>query len=648
MNQKLEYSTYKDKVLGGWVGKCAGGILGAPIEGFKHFNNIANSDKLFETNFANDDLDLQVLWLDMLLKKGSKVRGTDFKMHWEKHVDFPWCEYGIASRNIAVGLDSPDTGSHNNDYWNSGMGSPIRSEIWGMVNPGDPKTAAYFARLDSELDHAGFSVEAEAYLSACAAIAFFESDLKKILLGGLDYVESEGACYKLVHQIITWNERHSTNIVQEKIKSYYGDADFTNAPMNIAFTIHALLNAQNSFDFIIDALHLGHDSDCIVATAGALLGIALGHQAIPQKWKDRVGNELLVSPEIVGIYCPATITELTDLTCKAGYQSMKDPGLLQGLPQDIEPLVYAKSHDLYCTVESFPPAFQSDPLKLKLHYENQSTEHQNVQIEFISNCLESKKLEFSLAPGDLRSESLVLEVYWDKLNTQSTELPYQVEVSIQGKHEQTHVKGIPYYGNWLLLGPFIEDDPELVQSEFKYPDHGMSSLPSVRYMNQDKAKSTTNFLDPEKVEAFIENKSVFDQGFHAEVIHPLQMRFDLGEYFHGQGERSLYLYTEFKSEEATKQWLTFGAHAYLSIWFNGALSHQSDVLQRSYPLSHALELDVQKGVNKILVRMDATLDDYRLEIGLKHHQDKHPHQCLWNTDLQFDVMHRLEKINSDL
>lgn len=81
MMKKLTYKQYYNKVLGGWTGKCAGGILGAPIEGFKRFNNIPYSDALFATNFANDDLDLQVLWLDMLLKKGKKVRESDFKAH---------------------------------------------------------------------------------------------------------------------------------------------------------------------------------------------------------------------------------------------------------------------------------------------------------------------------------------------------------------------------------------------------------------------------------------------------------------------------------------------------------------------------------------------------------------------------------------
>ena len=48
------------------------------------------SDDLFSTNFPNDDLDLQVLWLDMVKQKGPLVNEYDLREHWMKHVQFPW------------------------------------------------------------------------------------------------------------------------------------------------------------------------------------------------------------------------------------------------------------------------------------------------------------------------------------------------------------------------------------------------------------------------------------------------------------------------------------------------------------------------------------------------------------------------------
>ena len=191
MSRTLDYTTYLDKIHGGWIGKCAGGILGAPIEGYKAFNQIELSEKLFETNFPNDDLDLQVLWLDMVKQKGPWVRENDFADHWKQHVRFPWGEYGVASRNLALNVYPPELGTHNNHYRYRGMGSPIRSEIWGMLCPGMPERAAFYAEIDSSLDHRQFSIDAEKFLSSCAAEAFFESDLRNIFQVALSLFSEE-------------------------------------------------------------------------------------------------------------------------------------------------------------------------------------------------------------------------------------------------------------------------------------------------------------------------------------------------------------------------------------------------------------------------------------------------------------------------
>ncbi|WP_194768615.1 ADP-ribosylglycohydrolase family protein [Tamlana sp. I1] len=642
IQDSLDYKQYYNKVLGGWIGKCAGGILGAPIEGFKNFNTIPFTEELFATNFANDDLDLQVLWLDMLLKKGHKVRATDLNAHWKNHVDFPWCEYGIATRNINIGLDNPNTGNHNNWYWNTGMGSPIRSEIWGMVSPGQPEKAALFAGMDSELDHFGFSVEAEQYLAACASIAFFENDLKTILEQGLNYLPADSECAIMVKQVFAWNEKHEFDVVAGKIKSFYGDADFTNSPMNVAFTILSLLHSNNSFDFLIDAFHLGHDSDCVVATAGALLGIVLGFDAIPEVWKTRVGNELLVSPEIVNIYCPKTITELTELTCKAGINFIDDAAIISNYPKGILYEGPEKLYDVHCDVQVFPKLEVQKGAVINIVYENLTNKPQNVKLELVSPYFTTEKIQLSVAANTIAEHLVAFNPNGTKFSTAQTKIPYSLKVELENGAVETFDKGFPYYGNWLLLGPFIEEDKSIIKSTSPYPDHGMSSLPSVKYMNQDLARSPKAFLTTEIVESLINTNTVFDQAFHAQVVHPSEMRMNLKDYFYGIGERSIYLYSEIDASEASKKWLSMGSPNYLTVWHNGNEVFKNEELVRSYPLAHNVELDLVAGKNALLIRIDAVLDDFTFEIGLKEHDNKHPHQCLWNTDLQFDIINNLK------
>jgi ADP-ribosylglycohydrolase len=607
-------TTYYDKVLGGWVGKCAGGILGAPIEGYKTFNDIELSDELFATNFPNDDLDLQVLWLDMVDKKGPWVREADFTAHWREHVAFPWNEYGIASRNIALGLDIPDTGRHNNGYWSESMGSPIRSEVWGMLFPGDPERAAFYARLDSELDHTGFSVHAEQFFSACAALAFTDDDLARILDAALNYIPEEGDCADLVRRVGEWYAKFGFTTAAAKIKSYYGDADFTSAPMNVGFTILSILHAGTDFDRIVESLHLGHDSDCVVATAAALQGIVQGYAAIPELWKQRVGNELLISPEVSGIRTPATLTELAEWTCNTGRR------IADGWPAPDCPVALH---------------MQWEEQKLTLVLENLTGRTQTVHYRLTSD-------HFSEAAGEqeITGGATVHLPVGDQLSREPVDLPqreYTVSLRVNGK-EYTYRRGVPDYGRWLLLGPFIQADPTLAPMDADYPDHGMSSLPSARYMNHDRVNDPDRpFLDAESIDALVRGEEREAQPFGVAVVKPKSMTIELGDYFRGRGERTLYLATEVHTEAPSHHWLCLGATGYLTAWVNGEEVLRHREVRRRWPATAYAEINLASGRNVLTLRLDTVTDDYRLSVGLKDHAGRHHHQSQWNTTLAFTL-----------
>lgn len=67
----LTYEQYFDKVYGCWLGKCIAGTIGAPYEGMKQYLKLDYSPDLFKEMLPNDDLDLQVLWLEHWNAKGS-------------------------------------------------------------------------------------------------------------------------------------------------------------------------------------------------------------------------------------------------------------------------------------------------------------------------------------------------------------------------------------------------------------------------------------------------------------------------------------------------------------------------------------------------------------------------------------------------
>ena len=79
----LTYECYKDKVLAGWIGKSIGGVLGAPMEGHKELKNLS-LEELWPTEMAaNDDLDIQVVWLEAMQERGLHLSSDDLAEFWQ-------------------------------------------------------------------------------------------------------------------------------------------------------------------------------------------------------------------------------------------------------------------------------------------------------------------------------------------------------------------------------------------------------------------------------------------------------------------------------------------------------------------------------------------------------------------------------------
>lgn len=638
MNE-ITFSRYLDKVRGGWVGKCAGGILGAPIEGFKRFHAITIDDRLFENNFPNDDLDLQILWLDLAKQKGPYIRANDFRDHWQAHVDFPWNEYGIATLNMRKGLDNPDTGRHNNSYWSQSMGSPIRSELWGMLCPGNPAAAARFARMDSTLDHTGFSKDAEMFFSVCAALAFFEDDVAIILAQAAQHTDGGALFAQLYQDIRQWHEQYGEETTKHKIKSKYGDADFTSAPQNVGLTILATLAFGQSFDTILESINYGHDSDCIIATAAALIGIIQGYQAIPPIWKDRIGDTLLVSPEITGLALPKTVSQLAEDTGAVGVAFAEHLGGIRIHETSSVPSYSfnPSPYHLTSTVNTLPEVASGKAGELTVQVENLGSESLTVHLQRTSPVFaEPAPLTLTLE-GHSVGEANVPLAWQPEVLAQIRQrkypeknFPYTWKVTVD--HETTsYVKGIPFYGSWLLVGPFITDDPALAPMNKQYPDHGLASMPSATYMNHDRVAGALEFLNDDTVDQLLTDQRDA-LPFGSEVVFPHSHRIDPTDYFHGRGERTLYLLTTLTGEPGSKKWLCIGANGYVRVWHNRAAAYQSDQLRRSWPVAHYCELTLAES-NELLVRIDFPVDQFDISIGFKEHLEKHPHQSQWDAEL---------------
>jgi len=317
----LKEETYKDKVLGCWFGKNAGGTLGGPVE--QAFGQDAPFDlwwypKLEPGGLPNDDLELQLIWLQALEERGPFITARDLADYWLECVVYNWDEYGFHKTNLRKGLLPPVSGWYNN-YFKNHMGCPIRSEIWACLAPGVPDLAAKLAYEDAICDHAGGeSVYGEIFNVTLESAAFVESDRDKLLDLGMAALPEGCATWKAVKAArdafaagLDWKE------ARRKVMEVAFDPVAQYSPINMGFQTIGWLYGKDFGEAICIAVNCGWDTDCTGATLGALLGIIHGYSGLPQKWLEPLGEEVTTSEANGGIRhvrAPKNLRELTERT----------------------------------------------------------------------------------------------------------------------------------------------------------------------------------------------------------------------------------------------------------------------------------------------------------------------------------------------
>ncbi len=305
----MDWNQYHDRVYGCWLGKNIGGTIGMPFEGNKDFHAVLPEPP--SRVLPNDDLDLQLVWLDVLKHKGIKITSDDLAEAWLKNVIYPWDEYGVAIANLKAGLSPPATGYYNN-WFHSGMGAAIRSELWACIFPAMPETAGWYAYQDACVDHRGEGVYGEIFFAALESAAFAADGLDSAIDAGLAFLPEGSAVFKVVELARgLYSRGKSLRECRDEILREFGHYNFTDCVQNIGFTVAGLLYGGGDFlKTIASAVNCGYDTDCTGATAGAVVGIMLGRDRIIAKGC-KAGEEIIPGWGIKGIEPPPTLEELT-------------------------------------------------------------------------------------------------------------------------------------------------------------------------------------------------------------------------------------------------------------------------------------------------------------------------------------------------
>lgn len=423
----LDEKTMYDKVYGCWMGKNIGGTLGGPLEGTMKLMDVSFYTQTFDgAPMENDDLDLQLLNLHAVEQYGINITSRHLAAEWKSHVFFNMDEYALFLSNARRNVQTPVSGHFNNEFTDC-MGSPIRSEIWAVLAPGNPELAAYFAYQDAIVDHAGGEgVWGEVFFAVFESMAFVESDPYVITEKALEFIPADSVTARAIRDLVRYSKDGTTDwlTARQHLIDDYANPNFCYAPLNIAFTMLGLFYGTDFSDRLLKALNCGYDTDCTAATVGSILGILYGASNIPKKWTEPIGTSIVTCPQVNGFRIPKDIDELTRRSISAQkiltvcYENCIDRSVFE-IDYDINTTKFGVPLDCVCERDllvslrygdDHPAIDRNETKQLFITVENKMpVEYKGVVSVVSEDGLETgEKADFTLSPGEVfRYETFV-------------------------------------------------------------------------------------------------------------------------------------------------------------------------------------------------------------------------------------------------
>lgn len=365
---KLSDEELLDKIYGGWLGRCAGCLLGKPVEGFSreqievwlntageyplkdYFPPILNLpeeapkwlkdrllyiDRMFKRTGSgvlrgqisrmarDDDIDYTIINLHILENYGMNFTAMNVGETWLYLLPYlqVYTAERAAYRNLVNGLQPPETAIYMNPYreW---IGAQIRADMWGYVSPGNPDLAASLAYNDASLSHVKNGIYGEMFVSAMISAAFATNSVEEIIEIGLSTIPRRSRLAEAVRDVLAWSKKYDDwRDTWRKIFEKYGRYHFVHTINNAAIVVMGLLYGRGDYEKSITiSVMAGLDTDCNGATVGSIMGVILGAKNLPEKWIKPLNDT--VESYVIG-YNNSRISSLANRTFKIAKEIMK-------------------------------------------------------------------------------------------------------------------------------------------------------------------------------------------------------------------------------------------------------------------------------------------------------------------------------------
>jgi hypothetical protein len=331
----LDEAAYQERIKGAWFGRCAGVVLGKPLEmGYdrikirEYLESVeayplndwvpAQSEKLKKTlrqdclpscrdhvSFAqpDDDLHYTILALLMMEKRGDQFLTKEIGCHWLDNIPYHW--FWCSSRQAyyhMVNLRSDRPADEQIaeipwrlNPWRECIDGQLRGDFWGYIAPGNPRQAATLSYKDCSFNLTKNGIYGCLFVTGCVSAALSEKPtVETIIQGGLSVIPQRSRLAETVLQVISWyRETGDWVAIADKIYERYGHLPFAGTMNNMAMVVLGLLHGQLDYTkTITTAIMCGTDTDCNGGTSGSIVGAAIGYNRIEGRWVEPLNDRI--------------------------------------------------------------------------------------------------------------------------------------------------------------------------------------------------------------------------------------------------------------------------------------------------------------------------------------------------------------------
>jgi ADP-ribosylglycohydrolase len=325
---EFDQGSLMDRLMGAWLGRVAGCVLGKPVEGWNRkerihtYLQLAGSYPL--TNYVprydplpeglsfypgaagsflgeihgapqDDDTDYTVLGLHLLETYGLGLKTSHVASEWLDHLAYgrTYTAERAAYRNLVLGVPVEQAASLLNPE-REFIGARIRADIYGLACPSMPELAAEFAYQDAALSHTKNGIYSAMFLAAMLAWSYVTNDIVEIIHVGLSEIPAGCRLAASVQQVLAiFSQTRDWELAYDQLLPGQANYPAVHSINNMVWLVLALLYGMGDFEkTICTAVMCGFDTDCNGANAGAILGVLTGGTRLPPRWTDPLEDRL--------------------------------------------------------------------------------------------------------------------------------------------------------------------------------------------------------------------------------------------------------------------------------------------------------------------------------------------------------------------